>query len=532
MDQSGQQAVELSGEQQNPRRKINPWIITFAVMLGTSIEVLDTSIANVALPHIAGSLSVTPDEATWVLTSYLISNGIVLPIAAWLSRRFGRKRYFIASIIIFTISSALCGLAPSLSFLIFFRVLQGLGGGGLQPSSQAILLETFPLEKRGQGMAAYGLGIVMAPMLGPVIGGWITDHYTWRWIFYVNVPIGIIAVLLISLFVFDPHYLERVKEPVDFMGLGFLAIGIAFLQYCLDKGEQKGWLSSHLITTFFIISAIGLFFFIVWELIVPKPITDLRIFKDRTFLAGCLLVTFLMQGLYANLVAVPLFLQLLIGYTATQAGLAVFPRGLGTFIGMPLTGFFLMKHFDSRYLIAIGGIGAGISIFVLSYLNLDITFWNIFWPQFLQGLSMSLVFTPLATVTYAFIPKEKLGNATSLWALIRNIGASIGISIAATLLQQQAQTHQAALVRHLTPGSPVLSSRLQNLSHYFLFQGFTHAQSQIMAKAGIFSQLLTQANLLSYLDNFRIFGLIFLPFIPIIFMMKKPPIQKGSMTVE
>lgn len=507
-------------------KKINPWIVVFSVLLGTSIEMLDTTIANIALPHIAGSLSVTPDEATWVLTSYLISNGIVLPIAAWLSGRFGRKRYFLSSLILFMISSALCGLAPSLPWLIVFRIFQGLGGGGLQPTSNAILLETFPVEKRGQAVSIYGLAIMLFPMMGPLLGGWITDHYTWRWIFYINIPIGILSLLLVSLFLFDPPYLKRIKDPIDYLGLGFLIIGIAFLQYCLDKGEEKGWLSSHLIILFFIISAVGLFFFVIWELLTPKPIVDLRILKDRTFMIGCILVIFLFQGLFATLVTIPLYLQLLLGYTAYQAGIATLPRGIGTLIGMPITGFVLLNYFDARFLMAVGAVGAGISTFFLSFLNLHIGYWNLFWPQFFLGLSLPLIFAPLQTMTYGEISKEKMGAATSLRAMIRNIGSSIGISIATTLLQEKAQVHQTSLTQHLNPGSPLVSSQIQGLSQYFLLHGYSLSQSLGMAEGRVFSQLAAQAEFLSYLDNFRFFALFFIPFILLVFFMKKLPKQK------
>jgi DHA2 family multidrug resistance protein len=507
-------------------KKINPWIVVFSVLLGTSIEMLDTTVANIALPHIAGSLSVTPEEATWVLTSYLISNGIVLPTAAWLAGRFGRKKYFLSSLVLFMISSIFCGFAPSLTWLIVFRIFQGLGGGGLQPTSNAILLETFPPEKRGQAVSVYGLALMLFPMLGPLIGGWITDHYTWRWIFFINIPIGLVALLLVSLFLFDPPYLKRTKDPVDYLGLGFLMIGIALLQYCLDKGQEKGWLSSHLIATFFVISGLFLFFFVVWELITPKPIVDLRILKDRTFAIGCILVIFLFQGLFATLVTIPLYLQLLLGYTAFQAGTATLPRGIGTLVAMPITGFVLMSYFDARFLMAAGAVSAGIFTYLLSRLNLQISYWNLFWPQFFLGLSMPLIFAPLQTITYGDIPKEKMGAATSLRAMIRNIGSSIGISIATTLLQSRAQEYQTALAQHVSSGSTLLSSRIQSTSHYFLQHGYSLVNAQIMAKAKIFSDLTTQGNFLSYLVNFRIFALFFIPFVLFVGFLKKLPLQK------
>jgi DHA2 family multidrug resistance protein len=508
-------------------KKINPWLVAISVLLGTFIEVLDTSVANVSLPHIAGSLSATAEEATWVLTSYLVSNGIVLPMAAWLASRFGRKRYFMASIAVFTFSSVLCGAAPSLPFLVFFRILQGLGGGGLQPNSQAILFETFPPEKRGQAMAAYGIGIVLAPMLGPILGGWITDNYSWRWIFYINLPIGLLAILLVNLFVFDPPYLKKEKTPVDFLGFGFLTIGIGALQYVLDRGQEKDWFSSSLITHLAVVAAISLLFFFIWELLVPFPITDLSIFKDQTFTMSIILSVSLFMGLFGTLVILPLFLQILVGYSSLQAGLALFPRGFGTMLGMPLAGNLLKKR-DGRILIILGVLGTAFSVYLLSFLNLQISYWNVFWPQFLQGLSMSFLFVPISTVGFAYIPREKMGNATSVSALIRNIGASVGIAVATTFLQRDSQIHQSYLSAHLTGSTILYQNASKGLARFLVTRGIAPASSHYLANAVIYTRLIQQASTLAYMDNFRFFALFFLPFLPLIFFMKKQPLERGD----
>jgi len=320
---------------------INPWIIAIAVMLSTFMEVLDTTVVNVSLPHIAGSLSATVDEATWTLTSYLVSNAIILPLTGWLSNYFGRKRMLMMSVIGFTTASFLCGLAPTLSFLIFFRVVQGACGGGLQPISQAILLESFPPQDRGKAMGFWGLGIVVAPMLGPLLGGWLTDSYSWRWVFYINVPIGVLAIIMTRLFVFDPPYIRRRSSSIDYWGIGMLALGIATLQIVLDKGQEKDWFGTHWITVVAVVAAASLITFVIYELRVEHPVVDLRVFKNVTYSTGVFLMAVLGVGLYGSLVLIPLVLQTVLGFPAFQAGIAMAPRGLGSFIAMPAVGILL-----------------------------------------------------------------------------------------------------------------------------------------------------------------------------------------------
>ena len=363
---------------------INPWIIAISVMLGTFMEVLDTTVVNVSLQHIAGSLSVTPEEATWVLTSYLVANAIVLPLTGWLGNYFGRRNILLMSVGGFTVFSFLCGIAPNLPLLIIFRVFQGATGGGLQPLSQAILMEAFPPEKRAKAMAFWALGIVVAPMLGPVLGGWITDSYSWRWLFYINIPIGIAAVIMALLFIHDPPYIKRGEGGVDYWGIGYLALGIGALQIMLDKGQEEDWFGSHFILTLAILCVIGFVFFVVRELITGHPVVELRIFKNRTYATGVFLMTVLGFVLYGSTVLLPLWLQTLMGYSALEAGMAMLPRGLGSFLFMPIVGI-LMGKIEARKLLAAGLIISSFSIWQLSKLNLNAGYWDIFWPQLLQG---------------------------------------------------------------------------------------------------------------------------------------------------
>src|SRR5881296_2446646 len=400
----------LSGPQ------INPWIIVISVMFSTFMEVLDTTVVNVSLPHIAGNLSATPEEATWALTSYLVANAIVLPITGWLANYFGRKRLLMTAVVGFTTASFFCGFAPSLAWLVAFRIVQGLTGGVLQPVSQAIMLEAFPPERRGKAMGFWAVGIVVAPILGPVLGGWLTDNYSWRWIFYVNIPNGIVSIVMTRLFIFDPPYIRRSAAKVDTWGIGMLAVGIGSLQIVLDKGQQEDWFSSAWITWTLILAAVMLVMFIVREMYTDDPVIHLRVFKERTYSSGVLLMTSLGFVLYGSLVLLPIFLQTVLGYPAIEAGIAMAPRGLGSFIAMPIIGI-LTTRLDPRKLLIGGLIGGSITLFQLGSLNLQVGYWDIFWPQFFQGMSLGLVFVPLTTVTMTMIRREEMGNATSIFNL-------------------------------------------------------------------------------------------------------------------
>src|SRR5438552_767735 len=374
----------MASSAQPARPEINPWLIAIAVMSSTFMEVLDTTVVNVSLPHIAGSLSASTDEATWTLTSYLVANAIILPMTGWLAGRFGRKRLLTLSVTGFTVSSFLCGLAPSLPLLIIFRIIQGACGGGLQPLSQAILLEAFPPEKRGQAMAFWALGIVVAPMLGPVAGGWLTDNYSWRWVFYINVPIGILALILTQAYVSDPPYLRRERTGIDYWGIGLLVLGIGSLQIMLDKGQEEDWFNSYFITTLAVLAGIGLAGLIIRELTAEHPVVDLTIFKYRSFAIGTFLMTVVGFVLYGSTVLLPLLMQELLGYTATHAGVTNLPRGLASFMIMPFVGI-LTGKIDNRKLLGAGLLGSATAMFLLSRLSLNVGFLNFWWPLILQG---------------------------------------------------------------------------------------------------------------------------------------------------
>jgi len=507
--------------------QINPWIIAISVMLGTFMEVLDTTVVNVSLQHIAGSLSVTPEEATWVLTSYLVANAIVLPLTGWLGNYFGRRNVLLASVGGFTIFSFLCGIAPNLPALIVFRILQGATGGGLQPLSQAILMEAFPPEKRAKAMAFWALGIVVAPMLGPVLGGWITDSYSWRWLFYINIPIGIMAVIMALLFIHDPPYIKRGEGGVDYWGIGYLALGIGALQIMLDKGQEEDWFGSDFIRTLFVLCVIGFVFFVIRELTAEHPVVNLRIFKNRTYSTGVFLMTVLGFVLYGSTVLLPLWLQTLMGYPALTAGMAMLPRGLGSFLFMPLVGI-LMGKIEARKLLGTGLIVASYSIYQLSKLNLNAGYWDIFWPQLLQGTSMGLLFVPLTTITNGPIPKEQMGNATSLFNLMRNIGASIGIASVTTISARHMQMHSNDLSQHINPYSSIAQSTLLAMKQGFMARGMDAATATQQAYAGVFGMVQRQAAMMSYADTFFLLAVMFICGLPLIFLMKKPPKGGGG----
>ena len=510
------------------RAEVNPWIIAIAVMLGTFMEVLDTTVVNVSLPHIAGSLGATVDEATWVLTSYLVSNGIILPMTGWLSNFFGRKRILLMSVGGFTVASFFCGLSLSLPMLIIFRVIQGATGGGLQPLSQAILMESFPTEKRGKAMAFWALGIVVAPMLGPVLGGWITDSYSWRWVFYINLPVGIAATLMINIFVHDPPYIRRTTGRVDYYGIGLLALGMGALQIVLDKGQEADWFAAHWVVVGTILAVAGLTFFVIRELRTRHPIVDLRVLRVRTYATGVFMMTVLGFVLYGSTVLIPIFLQTLLGYPALQAGLAMLPRGLGSFLFMPIVGI-LMGKVEPRKLLAIGIITAAISLFWLGSLNLQIGYWNIFWPQLLQGTALGLLFVPLTTVTNDPIPNEKMGNATSIFNLMRNIGASVGIASVTTMIARHQQVHTNILGAHVSEFSPQTRQALEGATAMFMRQGSPLALAQQQAYGAVFGSLQQQASMLSFLDTFNTLGAIFICMLPLVLLMKPPRKRGGSM---
>jgi MFS transporter, DHA2 family, multidrug resistance protein len=508
--------------------RVNPWIVAISVMLATFMEVLDTTVVNVSLPHIAGSLSASTDEATWALTSYLVANAIILPITGWLASLFGRKRLLMMSVTGFTLSSFLCGIAPSLPMLILFRVIQGATGGALQPLSQAVLLEAFPPQDRGKAMGFWGLGVVVAPILGPVLGGWLTDNYSWRWVFYINLPVGIGSLIMTRLYVFDPPYLRRQLSRIDYWGLGLLAVGIGALQIVLDKGQQEDWFASNFILAFTIAAIAGLTIFVIHELRTSAPVVNLRVLKNRSYATGVFLMSVVGFVLYGSLVILPLMLQTLLGYPALQAGIAMAPRGLGSFLTMPLVGILTTKV-DVRKLLALGMFGGGGTLIWLSYLNLNTGYWDIFWPQFLQGISLSLLFVPLTTVTMDSIPRDQMGNATSLFNLMRNLGGSIGIAAAATMSSRGQQMFTNILGAHVSTYDPQAVSMFQNLRNMFLGAGSDMVTAEQRAQAALFGMVQRQAAMLSFVDVFRFMGGLFILMLPLIFLFRRPKHGRSPM---
>jgi len=516
----------MTTRSQRTLRSINPWMIALAVISATFMEVLDTTITNVALPQIAGNLSASTDEATWVLTSYLVSNAIILPMTGWMANYFGRKRVLLASIAGFTLSSLACGLAPNLPILILFRIIQGATGGGLQPFSQAILLEVFPPEKQGKAMATWLFAILIAPLLGPVMGGWIVDNYSWRWIFYVNIPIGLISFLMCHLFVFDPPYIRRTTDIVDYWGIGFLIVGIGSLQVILDKGQQEDWFSSSMIVRLGALAVVGLTLFVIREFITAQPVVDLRVFRDRNFTAGVWLVTVSSLILYGTTVIVPLFFQTMRGYPALQAGIATVPRGIGSMLAMIIVGVLIGKM-DGRPLMCLGLVVAGWSTWDMGCANLSVGAGDLWWPQFWQGISMGLIFVPLTTLTYTTIAREKMGNATSLFNLMRNIGGSVGISIVTTMIARHTQIHTAILGSHVHPFSQTGMRFIAGAQDRFLLNDFDALTASKRAYSLIFAMIQQQAWMLSFIEVARLFGILFVVVIPLIFLMRKPS-QKGD----
>ena len=510
--------------------EINPWIIAISVMLSTFMEVLDTTVVNVSLPHIAGSLSASVDEATWALTSYLVANAIVLPITGWLANYLGRKRLLIFAVSGFTAASFLCGLAPTLELLIFFRVVQGACGGALQPISQAVLLESFPPEDRGKAMGFWGLGIVVAPMLGPVLGGWLTDSYSWRWVFYINVPVGVASVMMTQLFIFDPPYIRRTTSRIDYWGIGMLAVGVACLQIVLDKGQEADWFGAHWITVLAVISLAALTALVIYELKAAHPVVDLRVFLVRTYSTGVFLMAVLGIVLYGSLVVLPIMLQTLLGYPALEAGVAMFPRGLGSFIAMPIVGA-IMSRVDPRKLLLGGIAGGSASLFLLARLTLNVGYWDIFWPQFLQGVALACLFVPLTTITMDPIRREAMGNATSIFNLMRNLGGSVGIAAVTTLVARHEQTNLNNLAGDVSGGSPRVQVLIQAFRGWFMYRGADKTTSTRRAYDALFGMVQQQAAMLSFNQVFWLLGALFVLMLPLVFLMRRPT-RRGQIAVH
>jgi MFS transporter, DHA2 family, multidrug resistance protein len=516
--------------------RVNPWIVAMTVTLATFMEVLDSSIANVSLPHIAGSLGATQDEATWVLTAYLVANAIILPAGAYMTTFIGRKKFYMICVALFGISSALCGLAPSLGLLVFFRILQGVGGGGLAPSEQAILADTFPPAKRGQAFAMYGLAVVCAPAIGPTLGGYITDNFDWRWIFFLNVPICIISLFLTSRIVEDPPWVEKqVKESqkggikLDFLGFGLLAATFGSLEFVLDKGQEDDWFASKLIV-FFVVLMISAFVTLIWwELhqlkIKNRPILNLTLFTRPNFAISFLLMFVLGFSLYATTILIPQFVQTLLGYTAELAGLVLSPAGLMMMAMMPVVGI-LSSKVDPRKLIGYGFFMLTSSLFLMHTMNLDITYGRLVFLRCFQASGLAFLFIPINTIAYIGVKQTENNDVSGLTNLARNIGGSCGTAFMATMLTRRSATHENNMVRNLNSGNPNFSSQVANLKTYF---GGTMGGNPLagkgshVAQAYIYNQLHRQAGMLGYLDVIQYLAIFCACMLPILFLIPKPP---------
>lgn len=483
------------------RPRANPWLIAVPVMLVVFMVILDTSVVVVALPYVAGNLGATQDESTWILTSYLVANAVILPASAWFSSFFGRKRFLIACTVLFTVSSLICGLATSMSMLVLARVAQGVGGGAMQPLSQAILLESFPPEQRGTATALYGLGIVVAPIVGPTLGGWFTDQLSWRWTFYINFPVGVAAVILMLLVLEDPPYISASRpKRIDGLGFGLMAVFLGALQIVLDKGQDADWFSAVWLRWVAALSAACLVGFIVRELLAKNPIVDLRVFLNRNFALSTALFAVFGLGLYALIALQPLFLQSLLGYTAFDAGLSVTPRGLGAVVGIVLVGA-LVSRVNPKYLVAFGFAALGLSSLLLSRLTLDIAITSLVVPNLISGFGTSCIFVPLTALAVDTLRNEQIGNATGLQNLVRNVGGSVGLSYASTMLQRYAQVHQAMMVRHLSMLNPLYRQRL-GMAQSLLAHHFGVVDALERARALIYRTLLSQSSYWAFVDLF------------------------------
>jgi len=517
-----------------PRR--NPWIIAITVTLATFMEVLDTSIANVALPHIAGGLGASQDEATWVLTSYLVANAVILPASAYFTTFIGRKKFYMICVALFGISSALCGLAPSLPLLILFRVMQGVGGGGLAPSEQAILADTFEPAKRGQAFALYGLAVVFAPAIGPTLGGWITDNFDWRWIFFINVPVAILSLFLTSRIVEDPpHIVKEVKRTqkeglkLDFLGFGLLALGFGSLELIMDKGQEDDWFGSRLITTFVVVCVVSLVSLIAWQIYEIKhqkrPILDLTLFKHRNFAISFLLMGILGTVLFATTVLIPQFVQSLLGYTAELAGLVISPGGVMVMLMMPIVGF-LVSRVDPRWMIVYGFGISSLALFTMLDLNTGVSYEHVALLRVFQAAGLAFLFIPINTLSYTGVPMGKNNDISGLTNLARNIGGSMGTASVVTILARRQQFHQARLGDLVTPNSLNLDTRLNALGHYLMQHSgriSTLAQGKALAQGSLYGTLLTQSTMLAYLDVIKMLAIAMVMAIPLVFFMKRPP---------
>jgi DHA2 family multidrug resistance protein len=506
------------------RPAANPWLIAVTVSLAAFMEVLDTAIANVALPHIAGNLGASNDQSTWVLTSYLVANAIVLPITGWLVSLFGRKRFFMTCMAIFTVSSLFCGIAPSLGYLLFFRVLQGAGGGGLQPMAQAILADTFPPEKRGLAFSIYGITAVCAPAIGPTLGGWLTDTASWRWIFLINLPVGLIALVLVYRLVQDPPQMLRRRRSeikLDYIGFSLLALGVGALQIMLDKGQEDDWFGSHFIITLAIIAGLCLTALIIYEWFHKDPIVDVRLFKNANFATANMMMFMVGAVSFATTVLMPQFLQTLMGYTAQSAGMVLSASAVLLLVELPLVGR-LIGQFQSRYLIAFGWIALAIAMYISTQrIDLLISFSSATWLRIAQYLPMGFIFVPATTAAYIGIREEKSNAVAGLVNFTRNIGSSVGTSIVTTMIVRRSQVHQSQLVTNTNGGNTMFQNAINGLAEQLTHAGLSAHEAQRQALTRIYASVQAQAAALAYVDTFWLLAIAAAVMFVLSFVLKK-----------
>jgi len=503
----------------------NPWAIALVVTMATFMEVLDTSIANVSLPHIAGNLSVSQDESTWVLTSYLVSNAVVLPISGWIASKIGRKRFYMICVMVFTTSSFLCGVAPSLGLLIFFRVVQGLGGGGLGPSEQAILADTFPPARRGMAFAVYGMAVVLAPAIGPTLGGFITDHFNWRWIFFINVPVGLVSLFLTQRLVSDPPHVQAAKEKtggIDYIGLALIAVGLGCLEIVLDKGQEDDWFTSPFILVMSVVAGVTLLSFVIWESKQKNPVVDVKMFKDRTFAVSNVMMLVLGIALFGSTVLLPQYTQVIMGYSAQQAGMALSPGGFVVIMILPFVGF-LVSRVDARYLIGFGFVALSASMFYMSgHLYEGIDFRTAVELRVLQSIGMPFLFIPINTLVYSGVPPQKNNAVSGIVNLSRNMGGDIGIAFVTTLVSRRVQFHQDTLVARTSGYDATFMSRLGGVARTLEHAGASSVEAATQALHLLYFQVQRQAMTLAYLDAIKMLAYFTAAMIPLLFLARRP----------
>jgi DHA2 family multidrug resistance protein len=500
-------------------QETDKWLISATVIMGTIMAALDISIVNVALPYMRGNLGASVEEITWVATGYILSNVIIMPLVAMMSARYGRKRFYMGSILLFTATSLLCAMSWDLTSLVVFRIIQGAGGGAIIPVGQAILRESFPPEEQGMAMGMYGFGVVLGPAFGPTLGGWLTDNFTWRWIFFINIPLGILNLVLISRFLHDPPYLKREKGKIDFQGVGFLVLGLGALQLMLEKGETKDWFQSNFIVCLALVSFAAMVLFIWRELTIDRPAVDLRVLKNIPFASGTLLVGVLGLGQYAALFILPMFLQQLLGYPALDSGLLLLPRGLCMALVMPVAGK-MYNRFGPRVLIGAGLMVTAVSFWQLSTMSLEVGFWDLFIPNMLQGGGFGLIFVALSTAVLSAIERPQMTAATGLYNVVRQVFGSVGIAIAATVLTRGEQTYRVGLVKNLTVFNPDMTHWLKTMTGVMAGSGSTLYTPHRMALELLDGQLMRQAGMLAYNHVFLLVTALFVLAIPLVFLLR------------